>query len=597
MNIVDIRRPVPIYGLNTDDAIVPPDAPYARNMLNMVINNDVVETRKGFTKLGDDSVVMQGIAMDLVRYVDAKGVFHLIALTTTNAYRFVPTTSSTEGTDYWECITPVDAEDVVVPFTGDEHNLWTYTTATDLKIFENNGGTALLLSNSVDGVFMFEGASEEKLSKFSYNVDETTKNLPNCKCMEEFYNHLFLINVESTGFDTRTIKHSGAGDLAAWDGTGSSGNYVLTDTKGKLLKAIRLSNNLIFYSDYSIAVCSFYGGAVPFIVQVPIYETGLLSKNALFSSNNFHIFLSKDQHIYVYTGGTQLQRIADKITRYVFSTLDVSNKDYICTGDLFNMHKAMFVLPVSGDRQEIMVLNYDRQELSWEHYLYSGVYVKGISSVVNELDWYVDRPPFYYGVDDDRNKTCDDVEIGCDVSEGQKDYEVACFISKAKDGSNDIAKVYSLNSLSYTDDGLYYMSRLDTREFSVDDYNTDAKFLSVSFTARSDTAYSMQFNFIQVSYEIHNTSQTGNRAGVKTRNNVIAQGILNVNDSILQASHGGYIKLAFDWNTYTCSIPAYDNVAATGTSISFRILTLAGVHVAFKGNFKVKAAVQTERLS
>ena len=91
----------PIWGVNRRDEPVHLDPKYSPYMKNMVVETTMVRKRLGYTLLGTN-LPLVGIGMELIRYIDARGTAHHIALTSTRAYEY------DADTDEWDEITPTD---------------------------------------------------------------------------------------------------------------------------------------------------------------------------------------------------------------------------------------------------------------------------------------------------------------------------------------------------------------------------------------------------------------------------------------------------------------------------------------------------------
>lgn len=97
-----ITKPVPVFGINVDQESIVYEQPFSPYMRNVVVDSTKIRKRCGYSLLGFSSTdpPMGGIGMKLLEYKDAYGLLHLIALTTTNAYRY------NTATGKWNCIDP-----------------------------------------------------------------------------------------------------------------------------------------------------------------------------------------------------------------------------------------------------------------------------------------------------------------------------------------------------------------------------------------------------------------------------------------------------------------------------------------------------------
>ena len=116
----------PVWGVNRRDESIHLDPRHSPYMKNMVVEQTKVRKFLGYSVLGTN-LPLTGIGMEILRYIDSRGIAHHIALTTSNAYVYDP------DDDTWDEITP-DAAD----FTGDADDRWSYDVVTDVAAFTNN---------------------------------------------------------------------------------------------------------------------------------------------------------------------------------------------------------------------------------------------------------------------------------------------------------------------------------------------------------------------------------------------------------------------------------------------------------------------------
>ncbi len=390
--------------------------------------------------------------------------------------KFAATTEHTANS-YWSFSTRSE-------FSGALYNRWSVCTATDTSLFTNNGGTALLITNGVNGVFCYEGHSGDYFKP----VDLGIEGFGGANEIIEFWNHLFLLNYALSDRYCRSLLHSDCGNIREWE-EGTSSSVTLTDTKGQILRAVPLGTALVIYSENSITMCRYFGGLTVFSFPTLIYETGLLAGGAVWSSTNVHFFLGTDQRVYAYFGETDLKPVGEDIEKMLFTMLDVSKKHLISTGIDLGRHKAMFALPSVGDdfSRDVLAFNYREQELSWEYYRF-GHSVADFAILENYVGWYCDEEPWSI-------MYCDECTAYCDSNYGQVGYGKTCFISS--DGY-----VFQLDEATALDYDRAIEFEMQTPDFTMDAEETFCRCHWFSFTARSNIPNSR----VEISYSIDSGS-------------------------------------------------------------------------------------------
>jgi hypothetical protein len=353
--------------------------------------------------------------MELISYTDAVGVNHLIALTTTNAYHY------NSATQAWDRITPNHSTGPIIwdEFAGGADNRWSHTVAYDPAVFTNNGGAALVISNDVDVIFYFEGQSNDYFQEL--NISDFT-SLASAKEVEEFWNHFFILNYNNGSDHVRNVAFTALGDIVNWT-TGTSGAAVLTDTRGKLLRAKKLGSDMILYSELSITTCRYIGGVLLFMFPTMVYETGLFAEKAIWDFVNVHYFLGTDRKIYAYYGNQQLRAIGEPIEDSLFNEMSVVYKKRAIAGLDPVTHKLYFFFPTDEDTyaKKAYVYNYKQNPPTWEYHEFNDT-VRDFSTFSNVSGWYADGPEL-------AGRYADEMVFFADESETINGYPSAVFIS------------------------------------------------------------------------------------------------------------------------------------------------------------------------
>lgn len=450
---------VPIYGLDKkSEPTILVDKAKSPYMKNMIVELSTVRKRRGYSQLGGN-LPLSGIGMRLINYTDARGFKHLIALTTTKAYSYNTSTGD------WDDITPVAGS-----FTGDSSNRWSSCIATDTNKFSNNGGDALIVSNDLDDIQYYEGDSGDKFETLVHGYP----SFANCKEIVEFWNHFMILNFNDGNNNIRSLAYADLGDIDDWSG-GTSGANRLTDSRGGILRAVKLGSNLVIYSEESITICRYIGSTSIFAFPTLLHEIGLLSETSLWASSNIHMFCSSDQKIYAYYGETHIKPIGEVIEDSLFDELNFSNKHLMTTGLDAGRHKVMFCFPRSSDAyaKAAYVYNYRRSEESWEYYEFNDS-IRSISQFNNQFAWHCDESPW-------STRYCDEHVLYCDDSYGETGFPMAIFI-------DDAGYVYQIDEASGQDDDANIECIIDTPEFAVDYEETMGRWQWFSFIAKSDVS-------------------------------------------------------------------------------------------------------------
>ncbi len=387
----------PVWGLNKRDESIHLDPRHTPSMSNMIVEQTRVRKNLGYTAVGSN-LPLSGIGMDILRYYDSRGNVHHIVLTTTKAYLY-DTSAET-----WSNITP-DGGD----FTGDADDRWAWAPVTDTSTFQNNGGTALLISNGKEKPFYYEGQASDKFQAFT----NEPSNFAYTYELIEFWNQLFYINPNDGNDHGRGIIVADLGDTSKWDGSDLSFNITLTDVEGKLWRGVKLFYDLILYANESISVCRRVGGASLFQIPTKIYELGLHSKRSVHAFPEFHVIVGSDEKIHKYQGTNQAPLICDEIVKAFFNELDVSKKDKIVLGHDIGNHKLYFFFPTSTDTyaQSYYAWNYERNPQTMESGRYAHT-VRGMTSLTGGAAWKCSSARFV-GV------KCSEVSLSCSDSYSQ----------------------------------------------------------------------------------------------------------------------------------------------------------------------------------
>jgi hypothetical protein len=466
-----ITQPVPLGGLNTRDEPTLMSRLQTPDLHNIEIDRSFVKKRLGYIQLGTN-LPLSGIGMELIQYTDGQGIQHNIALTTTKAYLY------NSSTDAWDEITPGTGAASIVDFTGGDTDRWSHTVATNPVLFENNGGTALIISNGVDKPFYFEGQTGDEFQSLVVSTDLTGFNFT--QEVADFWNHLFLINYNAAPSGTDYVRNVAFHDIEILETYADRGiiENVLTDSIGKLKRAKKLGYDMVLYSDSSITICRRVGGTSLFIFPTVVYETGLFADKGIWDFVNQHFFLGTDQKIYIYQGGTQLVPIGLLVEEAFFADLDPSKPDYIVTGHDQVKKKIYWFYPKTSDTysSSYLAYNYDRNPKTYETGRFADT-VADMSIFNNQTTWAFNGPQV-------AGKTFDDPEFAATAfNDGVavSGYPQTIFLSR--DGN-----VFRFTTGSATDDGSDIEAWFTTPDLIPIEGRTDeyARFSGFGFSGRAE---------------------------------------------------------------------------------------------------------------
>jgi hypothetical protein len=537
-----LTKPVPTDGLNRSDDSSLFDKAYSPYMKNVVVERTFVRKRRGYSLLGSTGLPLSGTGMAMLRFVDSKGASHLIALTSTKAYLY------DSGNDEWDDISPAAGA-----FTGDADNRWNWTIATDTAYFTNNGGGALIITNGVDDLQEYEGQASDVFLALVHGYP----SFSNAKEVQEFWNHLFIVNYNDGSNRVRTIAHAVAGDVNDWS-SDTAGNFVLTDTQGELLRAVKLGFDMVLYSTKSISVVQYIGEETIFQIPTYVHGFGLLSNDSVINLPNLHLIMCSDFQTYAYYGSINMVPVGRRIDEAMFSDLDIGKKERICSGVDVIRRRAMLFIPTAGEdyAKKCYATDYSRTELPWEYHEFADS-VRGMATFEAYAAWYCDEAPWV-------TTYCDESAIYCDDGPGQVGAPIACFIS-------DDGYVYQLDEATGKDYDDNITFELQTPDFIVASSESLLKagmpreemlgrWQWFSFTAKADVSSSV----VSVHY-----STDGGGTWTQFANSPVS--------------------LETSWKTHR--LP-FDTI---GRRVRFRIYQSSDKDVKLRGLFRVKVVPQTER--
>jgi hypothetical protein len=141
-----------------------------------------------------------------------------------------------------------------------------------------------------------------------------------------------------------------AGSTSAWATTNIGAGFVdLMDTGGTNVCAYNLGGTLYIYQTQGIWALNYVGGSSVFSPLPMIPDVGIMGPSAICVKNNVHYFVGKDSNVYAYYGGTSIERIGDKISKYLREDIEYSQAGRtMMVSDTDNKRIWVFVVPNGG---------------------------------------------------------------------------------------------------------------------------------------------------------------------------------------------------------------------------------------------------------
>ncbi len=358
------------------------------------------------------------------------------------------------------CTIYIDDLRVFSAFSGGVTDRWSHAVVNDTG-HSWQAATALMISNGVgsnDQVFVWDGTAATSFA--SYDLSDLS-SFASVKEIEHHFDHLCLYNYNTGTQRTRNLAFSDIGDLDDFS-AGTSGEKLLSDTKGAVVRAKKFGSNIFLYNDLSITTQRYLGSPKIFSHKTYVTETGLFAPKALYDTALMHYFIGTDQKIYGYAGGAQLIPIAYVIEEALFASLNLINKDNIVIGYDVARHKLYVCYPDrDGDfndtyAQSYYCLNIKDNPPTWEWGRF-GHDVRDFSVFSNQTSYTCDGA-FFAGVacDDDSDKS----NLRCDLAYAQAGYSMAVVIDS--DGN-----VYKLDQTTGTDNGTNIEMIVETGDFTL----------------------------------------------------------------------------------------------------------------------------------
>ena len=185
-----------------------------------------------------------------------------------------------------------------------------------------------------------------------------------------FFNRLLLINPKEADANNnlvdnnQRIRYPQAGKLEIWTGKGS-GKLDLLDTGGYNVWGALLGTQWIQYQNNSIWSLTHVGGRRVFEPNIEFPDLGLLAPHLIYSKKNVHYFVGNDKNIYAYHGGSDIEKIGNKIHKYLERDLDpaYARRSWMCM-EANNSRLWLYIVP-NGKTEVTEAYGIDMVSGSW----------------------------------------------------------------------------------------------------------------------------------------------------------------------------------------------------------------------------------------
>ena len=157
-----------------------------------------------------------------------------------------------------------------------------------------------------------------------------------CKVIVPFKNHLVALNLtDSSTEKPYSIRWSDAiPEGAATNGANTwvtsstaseAAETTLGGTKGHLLNAVQLGNELIIYKEDSVYSLNYVGGSFTFNIREKFKDTGLFARDAVVDLGDGRHVLMSTNDVVAHNGNQLTSVIDDKMKTLLFSEIDTTN--------------------------------------------------------------------------------------------------------------------------------------------------------------------------------------------------------------------------------------------------------------------------------
>ncbi len=450
---------------------------------------------------GSDAAVGGGagtfvvIALDLVVPADTWTLVEVSTTQTTlNAVKSLGLQNTSGSTMTAETIY---IDDIWARFAFSETSTrWSHTILHDSTASTPgwNNAKAIALSNNVDLPVQWDG-NETTFGELVTNISDFNY----VKELSSLANHLCLYNffIGSTLYK-RNCRFADIGDTDDF-AVGTSGEEVLTDSIGEILRAKPFKKQVAIYSEKSITLQRHVGGNSIFLFDTVIQEVGLLAEKALWNSSLVHYFIGSDQKFYSYPGGSELVSIGRLFEENFFKRVDATNIDKVILGYDEGRHKLYCFYPdkEQGDTtaKQYFAINLTELQPSVEEGRFAHS-VRDFSIFSNRVDYTCNGP--FFNPPGAAAHTCDEFpDMRCNAAYLQAGYAIAIVIS-------DDGFVYKLDEISGKDDSTNIECILETPDYTIEKGTEEfeGRWSQFGFNTCSQDSVSVSASTVTVEYSV-----------------------------------------------------------------------------------------------
>lgn len=321
-----------------------------------------------------------------------------------------------------------------------------YDTASDW-----NNATALGITNGTDAPLCWDGAMACCEELFVDTGDFTSFN--SVKAIAQLAGHAIFMNFNDGVQRARNVKWSTqgrgiyvAGEDDVWS-SGTAGEMFLYDSKGKIIRGMQLSSNLVVYSDYSVTELFYASTPLIFDARTSLKEVGLFALKCVWGNQDFHVFIGTDRKIYLYAGSRNLVSVGQLVDDYFFNAL-YSDLHYE-VGMFYNsVRKTLYIFypteRFQPAQRSYLALNMLTDPPVWESGIWTCLPIAG-TNYNRSSELYVDSN-ILSGV------YCDDAvwgQVFCDEATLKTKQPVTAFIT-LEYSSGTATKVYTMSESSFS---------------------------------------------------------------------------------------------------------------------------------------------------
>ena len=339
---MDLTVRKPDYGLDAtfEDAVSLPDRAAADNSQNVIYENGLIKTPRGYAKVGSGDLPLDSGSPILAHTIfpEPDKTEHWI----------IATRDTIQERDYrnngWTDLTQSGQD-----FGANEYNPVSFASMlhTDGLALNGSGDSAynhvVCCNGGLTPIQRWAGKHEtdfaDLLGADGYHDTSSGRSTHYALQVGAYQSHFILINPKEANAtnilieNNQRVRWSVTGKLETWTGD-YSGYKDLVDTGGYNVWSALLREQYTVYQNNSIWSMNHVGGTDVFDPLIEIPNLGLKGPHLICAKNNVHYFVGDDYNVYAYTGGGEFHVIGKKIQRYLERDMraDYAYRSWIAMG-------------------------------------------------------------------------------------------------------------------------------------------------------------------------------------------------------------------------------------------------------------------------